>query len=304
MLPLNWTAIERETQIAVRSATPIGEGWTAVAYRVNDELVFKFPKRNKTWEELDREIAFLKYARPSLPLTVAEHLQRVRESDGAPHGYVVHRNIPGNAVEPRSLSPRARSAVARVLAGFLHALHEISPSALSSILPHEDEYRTVQQYQRDAEEHIAPHLSRAERRRLSDLIARHLRDPLNFAGQARMLHADLSADHVLLVDESVTGILDWGDVCFGDPDYDFGYLYDDFGEAFVREMAAHYGHEDPDRLVRKARYFSIADQIGTIVYGSGEALPGDVEESWRRLHALLADDANRARANVTGIVTS
>ena len=42
----------------------LGEGWTAKAYLVNDELVFKFPKRPEEWQELDREIAFLDYAGP------------------------------------------------------------------------------------------------------------------------------------------------------------------------------------------------------------------------------------------------
>ena len=157
------------------------------------------------------------------------------------------------------------------------------------MLSHEDEYQIVQQCQGEAERHIAPQLSKAERRRLSDVIARQLDDPVNFAASPRILHCDLSADHVLCEGDSVTGILDWGDVCLGDPDCDFGYLYEDFGEAFVREMAAHYGHADPDRLVRKARYFSVADQIGTIVHGGDEALPGDVEASWERLRALLAD---------------
>lgn len=50
----------------MRSATRLGEGWTAEAYRVNDELVFKFPKRAGEWAELDREIAFLACARPLL----------------------------------------------------------------------------------------------------------------------------------------------------------------------------------------------------------------------------------------------
>jgi hypothetical protein len=89
----------------------------------------------------------------------------------------------------------------------------------------------------------------------------------------------------------VTGILDWGDVGLGDPDYDFAYLCDDLGEAFVRDMAFHYGHADPDRLVRKTRYFSVVDQIGTIVHGGDRALLGDEAESWVRLRALLHTDA-------------
>lgn len=292
LLQPDWRAIEAETPgIAIRSVEFIGEGWTAAAYRVNGEFVFKLPKRRTEWEELDREIAFLAYARPYVVLPVAEHLHQRRQSAGSPHGYAIYRHIPGGSVEPQNLSALARAQLARALAEFLRALHDMKPEPIQSILPREDEYAVSKQYQRDAEQEIMPHLSAAERRRLGDLFRRHLDDPGNFSGPSRVLHADLSVDHVLCVEQSVTGILDWGDVCLGDPDYDFGYLYDDLGEAFVRNVASHYGHLEPDRLVQKTRYFSMVDQIGTIVYGGEQALPGDVAESWLRLRALLQHDA-------------
>jgi SAM-dependent methyltransferase len=184
MFQPDWNAIASEVpDLTIRSATPIGEGWTAVAYRVNDDLVFKFPKRPEEWEELDREIAFLAYARPYLRLPVAEHLHRVRDSAGAPNGYAVYRHLPGRAVQPDNLPPRARSALAEALAGFVRALHDMKPGSVASILPRDDERAVASQYWEDAEDKIAPHLSGA----------------------------------------------------------------------------------DPDRLVRKARYFTVVDQIGTIV---------------------------------------
>lgn len=288
----DWNAIASEVPaVTIGSAIPIGEGWTSIAYRVNEELVFKFPKRPAEWEELDREIAFLAYARPHLRLPVVAHLHRIRNSTGAPNGYVVYRYLPGRAVEPENLSSHGRSVLAETLAEFLRALHDMKPGPVASILSREDAQALATQYREHAEDRIAPHLSGLERRRLSDLFASHLDDPRNFAGSSSILHADLSVDHVLCVNRAVTGILDWGDVCFGDPDYDFAYLYEDLGEAFVREMALRYGHAYPERLVRKARYFAVVDQIDSIVHGGGRALPGDEAKSWQRLRALLRNDA-------------
>jgi aminoglycoside 2''-phosphotransferase len=285
----DWKAIESEVPgLAVRSAIFIGEGWTSTAYRVNDEVVFKFPKRVAEWEELDREIAFLAYARPLLPLPVVEHLHQVRTSAGAPFGYAVYRHLPGQAVDPAKLPARARSALAAELAGFLRALHAVTPGPeIQRILGYEDARAVSKEYQCVAEEKVVAYLSDAERRCLDDLFRRYLDDPLNFARPPRILHADLSPQHVLCSGESVTGILDWGDVCFGDPDYDFSYLYLDLGEAFVRKVAQRYGHPDPHRMVRKARYFSVVDQIGTIAYGGNRALAGDDAAAWQRLHTLL-----------------
>jgi aminoglycoside phosphotransferase (APT) family kinase protein len=285
----DWDIIESEVPgLVVRSVTLLGEGWSAKAYRVNEELVFKFPKRAAEWEELDREIAFLAFARPLLPVPVAEHLYQIRNSRGAPHGVAVYRRVPGAALAVGELSDPARAALATTLARFLRALHELSVGReLEPILRWEDERAVSGQYFRDAQEQIAPRLTGAAARRLSSLFIRHLEDPANFPAAPRIVHADLSAEHVLCADGAVTGILDWGDVSLGDPDYDFSYLFGDLGEAFVREVARQYGHPDPDRLVRKARYFRVVDQIGTIVYGSGRALVGDVAAAWRQLRALL-----------------
>jgi aminoglycoside 2''-phosphotransferase len=292
MLQPDWEAIASELpRISIRSAVPIGEGWTATAWRVNDELVFKFPKKPWVWGDLDRELAFLPYARPRLPLSVPEYLHTVRESAGASHGYVVYRHVPGSAVDPQTLTRRERTMLAQTLAHFLRTLHDIDPAPVASILPGDDEFTLALQCQRDADAEIAPRLSGKERRRLSEAFAEHLNDERNFNARSVIVHADLGADHILRLGESVSGVIDWGDVSIGDADYDFNYLFKEFGEQFVREVAAGYGHADPDRLVRKTRYFCLADQIGTIVHGADDALPGDVESAWQILRSLLSEEA-------------
>jgi len=143
----DWNKIKSEVpELALRSVVLLGEGWTAKAYRVNDELVFKFPKRSAEWEELDREITFLAYARPFLPVPVAEHLYQIRNSGGAPHGYAVYRNLPGDNLAVGDLSDSARAAVAKTLARFLHALHDMSASQeIESILRQEHERAVPEQ---------------------------------------------------------------------------------------------------------------------------------------------------------------
>lgn len=286
----DWRRIASEVSLTIRSAVPIGEGWAATAWRVNDELVFKFPKKAWVWRDLERELSFLPYARPLLPLPVPEYLHTMPESASEPHGYVVCRYLPGNAIDPRTLTDHERTPLARTLARFLRSLHDIDPTPVTSMLPRDDERAVVTQYRGDAETLVAPRLSTTEGMRLSEVFAEHLNDERNFNGRSVIVHADFSADHILRVGTSVSGVIDWGDVSIGDPDYDFNYLYEELGEAFVREVAAQYGHADPDRLVRKARYFSIADQIGTIVHGGDDALPGDVESSWEMLRTLLSEE--------------
>jgi len=285
----DWKKIESEVPgLSVDSAKLIGEGWTARAYRVNDELVFKFPKRATDWDELDREIAFLAYARPLLPSPVAEHLFQIRKSLGAPHGYGVYRNLPGEAVRVSELSDAARAGLAASLARFLRSLHGLRVGAeMESVLRTAEERMVSEHRLSEAQEKVAPGLTVQERRCLAHLLDRYREAAGDFSEESRIIHADFSAQHILYAEGALTGILDWGEVSFGDPDYDFCYLYGEFGEAFVREVASQYGHPDVDGLVRKAHFYWLVDQIDAIAYGSGRAPAGDEEAAWRQLRAIL-----------------
>ena len=87
--------------------------------------------------------------------------------------------------------------------------------------------------------------------------------------------------------DAVTGVIDFGDVNWGDPDYDFMYVFVDFGLAFVEDVARRYGHPDLTRLRNKVRYFGIVDQIDTILEDEGRAFDAQKEKARLRLEQFL-----------------
>jgi len=284
----DWNGIAAECPgISVRSPIFIGEGWCFRSYLINDQLVFRFPKTRGQWDELDREIKFLEFAADKLPLQVPQYQHIARTSEGAPFGYAVYRYLSGKAMTLNGLTERQRAAVAEELAGFLIALHNLHPKLeLSNMLPLEDARLEAERYFSDAEAKILPKLSQAEGQNLRDLFESFLDVPGNFLFRPTVLHADFSADHILLKDASVQGVLDFGDVSWGDPDCDFMYLFVEFGNTFVEEVAKRYGHADLSRLRQKLLYFGIVDQIDTIIDGD-RALEGQVDEASFRLKAFL-----------------
>ena len=162
---------------------------------------------------------------------------------------------------------RGRAADADTLGTFLRALHGLDPDPeLRELLPCED------------------------RRAIAEEFEMYLSRPENFQFRPVVVHGDFAGDHILAEDGSIRAVIDFGDVSWGDPDYDFLYLLADFGQAFVDDVARSYGHPDLERLRRKCRYFAIADQIDTIVDGPGVALAGQEDAAWRRLRRFLQDD--------------
>lgn len=285
----DWRTIELEQRdLAVHSAQFLGEGWNSRAYLVNNELVFRFPKRSEHWEELKREISFLAFAADLLPLAVPRYVHVAPDSPAAAHGYTVYSYLHGHALDVNALPPTKRTVAAEAIATFLRALHSLRPSPeIGAQLPREDERLIAEEYFARTQREIVPKLRPREASVLLKQFELYLGRPENFLFQPVVLHADLSRDHLLMENGSVVAVIDFGDVNCGDPDYDFMYLFVDFGWAFVEEVAQWYGHREREQLKNKLLYFGLVDQIGTILDGEGLAPEGQEELAWLRLKWLL-----------------
>lgn len=285
----DWGKIEIENRgLSVRSVCFLGEGWNCRAYLVNNELVFRFPKRPEHWEELEREITFLAFAADRLPLAVPEYVRVAPDSLSAAYGYAVYRYLRGSALDTNALTCGKRASAADEIAIFLRALHALQPSPdVGSLLPREDERLVAEKYFARAERDLVPKLPPLEARALRKQFELYLNTSGNFLFRPAVVHADLSRNHILIEHDSIVGVIDFGDVSWGGPDYDFMYLLVDFGRSFVEQVARRYGHPDLERLGAKLQYFDLVDQIGTILDGAGRALEGQEDAAWRRLKELL-----------------
>ena len=101
---------------------------------------------------------------------------------------------------------------------------------------------------------------------LARLIEGFLAEARNFAYTPRLLYADFAQEHVLYDAgaRGIVGVIDWGDLATGDPDYDMLYLRQDYGEDFVRRLLGHYQHPEPAHLFQKLRVFDACDHVNTI----------------------------------------
>jgi aminoglycoside 2''-phosphotransferase len=285
----DWQRIEREHEgLRIESSRFLGEGWNSQVYLVNDELVFRFPKRRENWEEMRREIAFLTFAADHLSLAVPRYIIAAPESTAAKCGYAVYQYLPGHELDLRTLTQKQQDAAAETLATFLRELHQLKLSPqIEALLPTEDARHNAEEYLQAAIEEIIPQLTASEAESLLALFEGYLSGPENFTFQPAVLHADLSGDHILTEGGAVVAVIDFGDLNLGDPDYDFMYLFDHFGEEFALSVARRYGHSDLEGLPSKLRYYAAVDHIGTILYGEGLALWGQEDRAWRRLKQII-----------------
>ena len=135
-----------------------------------------------------------------------------------------------------------------------------------------------------------PRLSSAEQLYAEQLYEGYLGDSSNFDYRPTLIHGDLSPEHIIY-DKStrkVAGILDFGDVEIGDPDYKLQWLYAHYGDGFLETDLDRNPHPAPVKLLRKLPFFNRANTVGDILIGLHRDDPEIVETSL----ALLRSQVN------------
>ena len=234
-------------------ARRITEGWDHVVVVLDDALVFRFPQEAPYTEALAREVEVLDHLAPRLPVRIPRY-DRVAP-DGSFAGYPL---LPGRTLQPEvpaSLDGAARGALVDQLAGFLSALHTapvpgtpLERVPASFLAEDQDDVRSA------AAAHLPGVLTPAELREVDRILAEV--DALLAAELPEVVvHNDVYSRHLLWDDDAARlGVIDFSDMCIGDPAVDFAELYE-YGEAFVRAVHERYtGPDDPGLLHRAWTY--------------------------------------------------
>ncbi len=204
----------------------IDDGYDFEVAIVDDEWVFRFPRRSGVEEALELEIAVLPVLAPALPVDVPsfEFVSR----DPLFVGYRVIRGEP--LVDEDADGVRA----------FLEALHALDPSGLPVERP--DWVEAYRDQCAEFERLVLPFLDRDRRAQAKRLFG----DAETLvAFKPALLHADLGPEHLLVRDGRLAGVIDWGDARLGDPALDYAWLLNGpFADWDV----------DPD-LRRRARFY-------------------------------------------------
>ncbi|GAA1762899.1 aminoglycoside phosphotransferase family protein [Kocuria aegyptia] len=234
-------------------ARRITEGWDHVVVVLDDALVFRFPQEEPYTEALAREVAVLDHLAPLLPVRIPRY-DRVAP-DGSFAGYPL---LPGRTLAPEvlaSLDGTAHEALVGQLAGFLSALHTapvrgtpLERVPASYLAEDQDDVR------RAATSHLPAVLSPEELAEVERILADV--DVLLAADLPQVVvHNDVYSRHLLWDDDDARlGVIDFSDMCLGDPAVDFAELHE-YGEAFVRAVYERYtGPRDAGLLDRSWTY--------------------------------------------------
>lgn len=268
---------DQHPDLADRPVRLGARGWDNQLWRLGDDLAVRLPWATGSADALlYKEFAWLPALATGLPLPVPVPQRLGAPSDRFPRPWLVTTWVPGT---PADQAPVTRGAdAARSLAAFLTALHRPAPDGAPA-------GRDRGGPLADRAEAFARGLAAATGRGLvedPDAVNAVWHDAVAAApwtGPKVWLHADLHPANVLTGDGTLCGVVDFGDLCAGDPAYDLAaawlLLPDGAADAF------HAAYRPDPATLRRARGCAMARALSGILIGdAGErGLPGG-KPSW------------------------
>ena len=256
-------------------------GTDNVIYRLGDELSVRLPRR-AGWTapgSLDKEFEWLPKLAPLLPLPVPTPVARGTAGEGYPHEWSVFTWLAGEDAASAPLDlPRAAVDLAEILA----ALSRIDPPAGppaggrgGALRPRDEPTRAG----------IAALGDAIDRAAVTAAWEAALAAP-EWDGPPVWIHGDLDARNVLVCEGRISGLLDWGSTCVGDPATDVKVAWavlDAETRPVFRDLL-----EIDDATWARGRGWALSQAMIALPYYL-HTYPVMVEQAWRWLAEVLAD---------------
>ncbi|RKT88104.1 Predicted kinase, aminoglycoside phosphotransferase (APT) family [Saccharopolyspora antimicrobica] len=230
-------------------------GWDNQLWRLGDDLAVRLPWATESADVLLRkEHTWVPALAPHLPLPVPVPQRLGEPSELFPRPWIVTTWVPG---EPADRAPVTRTEdAAEGLAAFLTALHRTAP----------DEAPTGRGRGgplAEASGWVAEQLASATELGLvpdPDAVRAVWEDALAapvWTGPARWLHGDLHPANVLTDSGTICGVIDFGDLCAGDPAHDLAAAWILLPDGGAEHFHRAYRPAADAAMLRRARGWAV-----------------------------------------------
>jgi aminoglycoside phosphotransferase (APT) family kinase protein len=188
-----------------------GSGWDNTTYRLGAELAVRLPRRQLGADMMVKEQRWLPQLAPQLPLPIGRPVRLGGPGNGYPWPWNVVEWIDGvSAIE----APIPESDAA-VLGSFLASLHQPSP-------PEAPRNKWRGGALADRAPSVEGRLERLEAHDLSVPVGRiaetwHRASSVPIDTPATWLHGDVHPRNLTVDGGRLAAVIDWGDLCSGDP---------------------------------------------------------------------------------------
>ncbi len=272
-------------EYADRLIVPLSNGWDNAMFRLGDDLIVRLPRRALAADLIVNEQRWLPQLAPRLPLPISAPVAVGVPGLNYPwHWSVVRFHAGATALSSLDHGRSNFDPVhgAEALGQFLRALHEPAPHD-APINP----WRGVPLAERDE-------LARQRFHELRDVIDadrslwtwESALSAVPWTAAPVWLHGDLHPANIVVHDQRVVAVVDWGDITSGDPACDLGAAWMLFHAQHRERFRNAYGNPDPE-LWARARANALAHAIAVLRNSADNPMMYSIGMS--TLHAVLSD---------------
>jgi aminoglycoside phosphotransferase (APT) family kinase protein len=265
---------EQHPDLAGLAVRPVPGGWDNQMWRLGDDLAVRLPRTPRAPGLLAAEERWLPVLAPGLPLPVPVPVRAGEPSPRFGRPWAVVQWVHG---EPADLAPVTDPGSAVVLAGFLTALHEPAPPGA----PDNPDRGVALAGQRTGfDEWFSRYLDGQPRAGEARAAWEKAAAAPAWSGPRTWLHGDLHPANVVTRDGALAGIVDFGELCAGDPATDLSaawlLLPEGAAPAFFAAYTGPDGEPAGPATVERARGWALLRALSLIGIGrnGGLGLPG------------------------------
>lgn len=245
----------------IDSAEPFAEDTDNVLFSVNRDYVFRFSKSEAADRSLETELAIVPKLRERLSVPIPD-FEYTGTQPGSNLHFVGYKKLAGESLTKDTLGDktgRTNPNIVQRIGTFLNELHRFNTNEAIRSGVEERKFKDFFEKQlREVKERVFPLLrerfpaeASAMTERAEGIFMGYLNDEKNFDYTSKLLHGDLGPENIIVdrQKQDLSGIIDFGGVRVGDPDYDLWRLYSYFGRGFVEELLKYDPH--PVRVMRR-----------------------------------------------------
>ncbi len=259
---------EQHPDLADLDLQDVNGGWDNQQWRLGKELGVRLPRTERAPSLLRTEQRWLPELAQRLPLPTPTPVRTGEPSSLFEHTWTITSWVEGT---PADLTPIAHIEAAEALADFLLALHHQAPADAPSNPTRGIPLAGLKERVDDSFQVIADHANvDAARAVWQEAVAAP-----TWQGAPFWLHGDLHPANVIVRDGDLAGVIDFGEMCAGDPATDLSAAWILLPAGAAQRFFDAYEPAD-EATVTRARGWAVLRALGLIAIGqSGRlGLPG------------------------------
>ena len=239
---------------------------------VNNQTIFRFPKTLREADKLMRETILLRSLQSRVTLPIPDPLYQSQQSASIGQIFIGYPLLPGEPLWPEQLQTFTEERlqhVANQLAAFLQRLHTTPAEALTVKLPDFQGCEDWQDLYARFRGKLFPYMRPDARMRVTRLFEDFLSDPRNCTYVPALIHGDFGPSNILYAAQahSISGIIDFSSVAWGDPAVDFAAILCSvsYGEPFLQRFTLIY--PGIEAAISRAHFYAETFALQEALYG-------------------------------------